>query len=56
MSLDRSQTDRAWLLAHDTDELPSSSGFCSCASGAPTREPLAYIVGHKEFFGLKLLV
>ena len=35
---------------------PAGAASCSCASGAPTGEPLAYIVGHKEFFGLKLLV
>lgn len=50
--------DRAWLVAHDDDELPQElvdifHQFCQRrASG----EPLAYIVGHKEFFGLHFKV
>ncbi len=49
---------RAWLLAHDTDELADEiaqhfRGLClRRASG----EPLAYIVGSIEFFGLTLQV
>ena len=52
------QTDRAWLLAHDTDELPSASSgsFLQLCERRADGEPLAYIVGHKEFFGLELLV
>ncbi|NQW82167.1 MAG: peptide chain release factor N(5)-glutamine methyltransferase [Polaromonas sp.] len=50
--------ERAWLIAHDRDLLsPEASerfrAFCQCrASG----EPLAYIVGQQEFFGLPLAV
>ena len=52
-------TDRAWLLAHDTDALPDAERVAlsgNCASAAPGGEPLAYIVGQKEFFGLELQV
>jgi release factor glutamine methyltransferase len=56
--LDRPATDRAWLLAHDTDRLDDTAHaafleLCERRAGA---EPLAYIVGHKEFFGLDLRV
>jgi release factor glutamine methyltransferase len=57
-SLGRPASDRAWLLAHDDHELGAAEeqtflGYCRRrASG----EPLAYISGHKEFFGLDLLV
>ncbi len=49
---------RAWLLAHDTDLLPDDEALryqALCLRRAKG-EPLAYIVGHKEFFGLDLLV
>lgn len=56
--LARPDTDRAWLLAHDADSLADAAqaaflGLCERRAAA---EPLAYIVGHKEFFGLDLLV
>ena len=57
-ALGRPQTDRAWLLAHDRDELtgaPGSLYSLSCAR-RHAGEPLAYIVGRKEFFGLPLKV
>ena len=50
--------NRAWLLAHDTDALPPAQAqaylaLCQrCAQG----EPLAYLLGEKEFFGLSLRV
>jgi len=49
---------RSWLLAHDGDLLPSSvdSHFRQLTQRRCTGEPLAYIVGHKEFFGLDLKV
>jgi release factor glutamine methyltransferase len=57
-ALGRDAGDRAWLLAHDTDSLAEPAvaaffGFCERRAGA---EPLAYIVGRKEFFGLDLKV
>jgi HemK-like putative methylase len=50
--------DRAWLLAHDTDELTEevAQRFRALSLRRATGEPLAYIVGSKEFFGLLLQV
>ena len=50
--------DRAWLLAHDTDALAPvmQATFDACVQRRAAGEPLAYITGHKEFFGLDLLV
>jgi release factor glutamine methyltransferase len=50
--------DRAWLLAHDTDELPTQAlaALDTCLNRRFSGEPLAYITGHKEFFGLDLMV
>jgi len=57
-SLGRPQVDRAWLLAHDGDPLtqPVAQAFSQACSRRLAGEPVAYIVGHKEFFGLDLLV
>lgn len=57
-ALGRSLRDRAWLLAHDEDELaPGIAGrFAELAARRGAGEPLAYIVGHKEFHGLDLQV
>jgi release factor glutamine methyltransferase len=50
--------ERAWLLAHDTDLLPerAAEDFRAMCLRRAAGEPLAYIVGHKEFFGLVLQV
>jgi release factor glutamine methyltransferase len=50
--------DRAWLIAHDRDELPSDARdrFESLCARRQTGEPVAYLCGHKEFFGLMLAV
>lgn len=50
--------DRAWLRAHDTDTLPemAQAPFQSLAQRRLAGEPVAYLVGDKEFFGLKLQV
>ena len=50
--------DRAWLLAHDSDELRPTlqATLDACVQRRAAGEPLAYITGHKEFFGLDLLV
>jgi release factor glutamine methyltransferase len=57
-ALGRDLQDRAWLLAHDDDPLPLPA--VNTLEATTTRriagEPLAYITGHKEFFGLDLLV
>jgi release factor glutamine methyltransferase len=56
--LGRAPHDRAWLLAHDSDELNDSAmaAWTLAAQRRAGGEPLAYITGHKEFFGLDLLV
>ena len=49
---------RAWLLAHDDDALPAQVA-AHCRNFSQRRaagEPLAYIVGYKEFFGLPFAV
>ena len=57
-ALGRTTEQRAWLLAHDGDDLPSTaqSILNACVQRRVTGEPLAYITGRKEFFGLDLLV
>jgi release factor glutamine methyltransferase len=57
-ALGRSQSDRAWLIAHD-DAVPSESATLAFHALCQRRlqgEPLAYLVGSKPFFGLDLLV
>ena len=57
-ALGRPADDRGWLLAHDTDVLPApqlASYRALCARRA-AGEPVAYLVGEKEFFGLALAV
>ena len=50
--------DRAWLLAHDTDALGGdvTRQFDALAQRRAAGEPLAYVVGYQEFFGLRLQV
>jgi release factor glutamine methyltransferase len=50
--------DRAWLLAHDTDEVTPEHlvAFQAMALRRLQHEPVAYIVGQKEFFGLTLQI
>lgn len=57
-ALGRAARERAWLLAHDTDELPpqTQAMYELCLRRRAAGEPLAYITGHKEFFGLDLQV
>ena len=57
-ALGRPAADRAWLLGHDADELATadSQRFCKLCARRAAGEPLAYIVGRKEFFGLELKV
>ena len=57
-ALGRSGQDRAWLLAHDTDPLPAAvqTRFAALVARRAAGEPLAYLTGHREFFGLDLQV
>lgn len=57
-TLGKSNSDRAWLMAHDTDALDDNMTrqFDALVQRRAAGEPLAYIVGYREFFGLKLQV
>ena len=57
-SLQRPQHDRAWLLAHDSDALPSAqeTAWQNALQRRLQGEPVAYITGRKDFFGLTLNV
>jgi release factor glutamine methyltransferase len=57
-ALGRSPAERAWLLAHDIDRLDPAheAMFRDLCARRVGGEPLAYIVGRKEFFGLELMV
>ncbi len=50
--------ERAWLIAHDSDPLSpeASEHFRVLSQRRASGEPLAYIVGQQEFFGLPLAV
>jgi release factor glutamine methyltransferase len=52
------ERDRAWLLAYPGAELTPRqfAQFCSMVSRRAAREPLQYITGVQEFFGLPLRV
>ncbi|VTU20303.1 Release factor glutamine methyltransferase [Variovorax sp. PBL-H6] len=56
--LARPSGDRAWLLAHDADILADNvwPAFSSLCTRRMTGEPVAYLVGEKEFHGLGLQV
>lgn len=57
-ALGKADSERAWLLAHDGDALPEQSlqAFRSFSLRRIAGEPLAYLVGYKEFFGLRFNV
>lgn len=50
--------DRAWLIAHDSQELDAVMlrRLEDLVQRRTDGEPLAYITGHKEFFGLPLQI
>jgi release factor glutamine methyltransferase len=50
--------DRAWLIAHATDELPRerADAFFALAKRRREGEPVAYLTGRREFHGLDLTV
>jgi release factor glutamine methyltransferase len=57
-ALGRPQSERAWLLAHDAQVLTDEAraAFMAACKRRAGGEPLAYIAGCKEFFGLELQV
>ncbi|MET3477134.1 peptide chain release factor N(5)-glutamine methyltransferase [Variovorax atrisoli] len=57
-ALGRAPHDRAWLLAHDTDAMPDAawSALAARLSRRRAGEPVAYLLGEKEFHGLALQV
>ncbi|BFO56938.1 MULTISPECIES: peptide chain release factor N(5)-glutamine methyltransferase [Comamonadaceae] len=56
--LGRPTGDRAWLLAHDTDALPpgAQARFADMCRRRAAGEPVAYLTGTREFYGLPLAV
>ena len=48
----------AWLIAHDSDALPANTlaQFEALLNRRLNGEPIAYILGYREFFGLQLKV
>lgn len=58
LALQRSPHDRAWLMAHDGEALPAEADARLQALVQRRRngEPMAYLRGEQEFFGLHLQV
>ena len=56
--LGRAPADRAWLLAHDGDTLPAAAmdQYAALCTRRAKGEPVAYLLGRKEFWGLPLSV
>lgn len=56
LALDRPLHERAWLIAHDSDVLSveQHNRLASLIQRRSGGEPMAYITGYKEFFGLPL--
>ena len=56
--LGRGSHERAWLLAHDDEALAEAQAqaFDALCRRRLAGEPVAYLVGEKEFFGLPLAV
>jgi release factor glutamine methyltransferase len=57
-ALGRSPHDRAWLIAHDSDPLPADAAdrWGALLQRRQAGEPVAYLLGEKEFGGLTLAV
>ena len=57
-ALARDPTNRAWLLAHDTDPLPEPADerFQALLARHANSEPMGYLIGEQAFFGLNLQV
>ena len=57
-AIGRGDADRGWLIAHDDDALPASqaAAFQALCARRAEGEPVAYLLGEKEFWGLHLAV
>ena len=57
-ALGRSPHDRAWLIAHDSDTMPADAAarWTALLQRRQAGEPVAYLLGEKEFGGLTLQV
>lgn len=57
-TLEKPADQRAWLAAHGDEALAleAAAWFLACVKRRLADEPLAYIVGHREFYGLTLKV
>lgn len=57
-ALDRPRHDRAWLIAHDQDELDATAlqRYRTLCAQRGDAVPLAYLVGWRAFYGLDLRV
>ena len=57
-ALGRPASDRGWLLAHDADALDAGQQqqFTVLCGRRAAGEPVAYIAGQREFYGLQLAV
>ena len=57
-ALGRPGAGRAWLLAHDTDAMEETvhTQFIALCQRRAAGEPVAYLTGRKEFYGLPLQV
>lgn len=58
LALQRAPHDRAWLIAHEADALPDDAAAClqALVQRRQSGEPMAYLRGDQEFFGLQLQV
>ncbi|MFP5467534.1 MAG: peptide chain release factor N(5)-glutamine methyltransferase [Gammaproteobacteria bacterium] len=58
ISLGRDSNDRAWLISHDHEPMPAQAvaRWCTLYKRWQAGEPVAYLRGHKEFYGLDLQV
>lgn len=58
MSQALGNVEHAWLIAHESDAMPSvaESTFHDLLHRRLAGEPVAYILGNREFFGLRLAV
>ncbi|WP_027478343.1 peptide chain release factor N(5)-glutamine methyltransferase [Curvibacter gracilis] len=58
LAVTRAPHDRAWLMAHDTDVLtaPQQAHLAGLVARRLAGEPMAYLTGRHEFYGLDLAV